>query len=139
MSSSGSLTEAEVIELAYKWFGMLNNHAPLEEFLELLNFDALEMKFPESTLTTKDDFVNWHKTVTSKFFDQSHELKMFIVDVNGSEAAVKLIVNWRARTWEPPDATSQYICADVFQTWKVEKISGKAKFSTYSVNSFQPF
>jgi hypothetical protein len=138
---SASLSEAEVIEMAYKWFGMLNNHAPLAEFLPFLNLDGLEMKFPESTLRTQEDFTNWHHAVTHKFFDQSHEVKQFNVHVDGDQATVKVIVNWRARTWNSPDATSQYICGDAHQTWKVKKdpSSGKVLICYYSVDSFQPF
>ena len=89
--------------------------------ISMLDTTDLEMKFPESTLKSEQDFRDWYKVVTNKFFDQVHEVKMLNVDVVDDAAAVHLVVNWQAKTWNPPEGYSRWNGAYVHQSWKMEQ------------------
>ena len=140
MGNRDPLTELEVIELAHKWYAMLNTHAPLAEFLPLLASEGLVMKFPEDTLEGIDAFKEWHKTVTHQFFDQDHNIKFMETELEGNGAKVRIIVRWQARSWEPPVAKSTWLGYDAYQSWRVERSpeSGKAVIKAYSVDAFMP-
>ena len=54
-------------------------------------------------------------------------------------AEVKLVVNWQARIWEPPDAYSKWEGVYAHQNWVIERnpITGKPGISRYAVNKFE--
>jgi len=135
-----TMTEWDVKELVFSWFRKITSKVPVEELLSMLNSEELEMKFPEETLQSYDDFKKWYETVTNKFFNQVHEVKMLDVEVSGDKAAVKLIVNWQAETWEPPSPFSQRDGSYVHQSWIVKKDAktGKPVITTYHVGEFDP-
>jgi hypothetical protein len=135
-----AMTKWDVTELVYSWFRKITAKAPVEELLSMLSSEGLEMKFPEETLKSYDDFKRWYSTVTHQFFNQVHEVKMLDVDVSGDKAAVKLIVNWQAETWNPPQPFSKREGFYVHQTWSVKKDqkTGKPVIATYLVEEFDP-
>jgi len=133
-----ALTLWEVQELVYTWFRKLTYKAPADELAALLSTDGLEMEFPDDTMRNHAEFKEWLKKVTHLFFDQVHEIKFLAIDLDGDRAAVKLIVNWQARTWDPPAAFSEWTGAYVHQTWSVKRDeqSGRAVIVTYKVGQF---
>lgn len=133
------LVEQEVKQLAIDWYKLLDVHAPLEEVLPLLEDENLEMKFPEATIKGQEQFKSWYETVTHKFFDEVHELKEVQVTLNGNRADVKLVVNWQAHVWNPPEAKSKWLGFDADQTWIVAlSVTGKPVIETYIVNALIP-
>ncbi len=140
MAETNGLTGWEVKELVYTWFRKLTIKVPEEEMLALLSAESLEMRFPEETLRNHTDFKQWYKKVTHLFFDQVHELKMLDVDIRGDQATVHLIVNWQARTWNPPAGFSEWRGFNVHQKWIVvqDPKSGKPVISVYHVGEFDP-
>ena len=133
------LIEQEVKQLVIDWYKLLDVHAPLEEVLPLLAEEHLEMRFPEATLKGKDQFKSWYETVTHKFFDEIHELKEVHVTLNGNRADVKLVVNWQAHIWNPPEAKSKWLGFNAQQTWGVTlSLNGKPVIETYIVNALIP-
>jgi hypothetical protein len=137
---SGELTNREVQELVYTWFKKLTDKVPVEELLAMLSAEDLELRFPEKTLRGYADFREWYTTVTHLFFDQVHDVKMLAVDLDGIQATVNLVVNWQARTWEPPAAYSKWQGFYVHQTWSVKKHTktGKPVIVSYQVGAFDP-
>ncbi len=135
-----SLTTLDVNELVYTWYKKLDVHAPVEEVVPLLVSKDLKMVFPESTLTTMDEFKDWYKTVTNLFFDEIHNMKMLNIDIDGDNCTVKLVVNWQAKIWNKPDAKSKWLGFDAIQTWIVVKDekSGKAVIKEYIVDKLDP-
>ena len=135
-----ALTTWEVKELVFAWFRKITIKVPVEEMLVMLSSEALEMKFPEETLKSHDDFKKWYQTVTHQFFNQVHEVKVLDVDLNGDQATVNLIVNWQAETWTPPDPFSKWLGSYVQQTWQVkkDKNSEKVVIVKYDVGEFEP-
>lgn len=126
-----------VKKLVFEWFKKLTDHAPLEELKEMLYLEDLTMKFPEATLENEKDFENWYKDVSQTFFDQVHELKMLDMVLNADTAEVKLIVNWQARTWDPPAGYSQWTGFYAHQSWKIVKDGSKLKIKEYIVESLE--
>lgn len=136
MTALKPLTNLEVNELVYTWYKKLDVHAPVEEVLPLLVKKGLVMKFPEATLKSINDFKKWYKVVTNRFFDEIHNMKMLNINIEADTAIVKLVVNWQAHIWNPPDAKSKWLGFDALQTWivKREEDSGNAVIATYIVD-----
>lgn len=134
------LSVLAVKQLVYEWFARLTDHAPLAEMEALLNVDRVEMTFPETTVNGQQEFRAWYDTVSHKFFDQVHELKMLHVEVAENLATVHLVVNWQARTWDPPQGFSDWVGAYADQVWTVEphRETGVAAITTYRVTRFVP-
>jgi hypothetical protein len=135
-----ALTNWEVQDLVYAWFHKITYKAPVEELQAMLSTEGLEMKFPDSTMKNHADFSQWYHTVTHLFFDQVHEIKFLAVSLDNELATVNLIVNWQARTWQPPAAFSEWQGAYVHQTWTVKKDAQTEKpvIVTYLVGQFDP-
>lgn len=138
---SAPLKEAEIVELAEKWYKLLDVHAPVTEFLPLLHETELEMVFPEGGLKGTGDFSEWLAGVVRIFFDEEHTLKEVKADVAPSgEANVKVVVNWKARRWKAPAAKAEYLDFDAYQTWLVKRSpgTGNAVIARYVVDRLEP-
>src|SRR6202167_220248 len=97
-------TESELRSYAVDWFAALDRHAGVETLLPLLADQELEMHCPEGVEKGHAEFCTWYHTVTSRFFDEAHELKQFAVTRSDSTGAeVRLVVNWQAKIWDPPE------------------------------------
>ena len=134
------LSEQEVRDMVIKWYQLLDVHAPTEELVALVATEGLEMRFPEATLTTVDEFIGWYEGVVRIFFDEIHDMKELDVTMNGDTADVKLVVNWQARVWNPPDAKSKWLGFDAYQTWVVRRApdDGRLQVVTYIVDELRP-
>ncbi len=140
MSQATQLANGEVQDLVYSWFRKITDKAPLDQMLALLSPDELEIRFPDATLRNHDEFRRWYETVTNLYFDQVHDLKLLAIDLDGDRASVNLIVNWQARTWKAPAATSKWEGYYVHQAWTVKRnpASGRAVIVSYQVGEFDP-
>jgi SnoaL-like domain len=114
-----TLADTSVKELVDKWYHLLDVHAPVEELVPLLAEDGLEMYWPEGPTFGVDGFKGWYERVTRTFFDEVHTMKDLAITSRGDTADVKLVVNWQARVWNPPDAKSKWLGMDARQTWVV--------------------
>ena len=119
MISTTPLTEAEVKELVDAWYEALDVHAPFEELVPLVAASGLEMYWPEGPTFGVDGFKGWYDRVTRTFFDEVHTMKSLDITPRGNQADVKLVVNWQAKVWNPPDAKSKWLGMDARQTWVV--------------------
>lgn len=134
---STPLTETEIQAFAAKWYRLLDVHAPLVDVLPLLS-DSPEMVFPEVTISGLAGFEGWFNRVVRIFFDEVHIVKSVsaVVNAAGDEAKVKVIVDWAASTWTPPEATSKRIHLDADQDWIVRRTpAGEIVITKYIVNS----
>jgi len=140
MVESTALGKAEVKDMVDAWYRALDVHAPVAELLPMLAEEGLEMRFPEATLKGQPAFVEWYEGVTRKFFDEIHDMKELNIDPAGDEANVKLVVNWQAKVWNPPDAKSKWLGFDAYQTWIVKRSpqSGRPVIATYIVDELRP-
>lgn len=136
-----TVTESQLHSYAVDWFAALDRHVDVETLLPLLADQELEMRFPEGVQRGHAGFRAWYKTVTSRFFDEAHELKQFAVTrSDGTYAEVKLVVNWQAKVWDPPQPSSVWIGFDASQTWELQSspADGSLKMTRYIVNSLDP-
>jgi ketosteroid isomerase-like protein len=134
-------TETELHSYAVDWFAALDRHADVETLLPLLADEDLEMRFPEGVQKGHDGFRSWYRTVTRRFFDEIHDLKQFAVTRSDSTGAeVRLVVNWQAKIWDPPQPRSTWIGFDASQTWELRgsAANGGLKMTRYVVNSLDP-
>jgi len=114
----------EVNDLIYSWFKLITDHAPVEDLLSKLDLQNLEMKFSEVNIINEADFRNWYTDVTHKYFNQIHDVKIFDTELLDKEnATIRLVVNWQASQWNPPEAYSKRINKNVHQTWEVVRDS----------------
>lgn len=121
MISTTPLTESEVKELVDAWYKALDVHAPVEELVPMVATSGLEMYWPEGPTFGVDAFKGWYERVTHTFFDEVHTMKELVITPRGAEADVKLVVNWQAKVWNPPDAKSKWLGMDARQTWVVAR------------------
>jgi SnoaL-like domain len=134
-----ALTDQEIDQLARKWYRALDVHVPVEELLPMLTPDGLTMVFPEATLHGIEEFKGWYKTVTNRFFDEVHEVKEVDSTLHGDHSDVKVVVNWQAKIWDPPEAKSKWLGFDAYQTWVVTRAaSGEVVITKYVVDSLKP-
>jgi hypothetical protein len=140
MATLAPLTEDEVRQFVSEWYQKLDVHAPLEEVLPLLLSDGLEMRFPEGTYHSLEEFKAWYHAVTHRFFDEVHELKDVRITLEGDRAPLTLVVNWQAHIWDPPAAKSQWLGFDAAQTWVVQRSPSTHKpvIAFYGVDSLTP-
>jgi hypothetical protein len=137
MTDAGS-TEDEVRELAEAWYEKLDVHAPFEELVPLVASEGLEMYWPEGPTFGIDGFKGWYERVTRTFFDEVHTLKEVAVTQRGDEADVKVVVNWQARVWDPPEPRSKWLGMDAYQTWVVRRSQdGRPIIQKYTVDRME--
>jgi hypothetical protein len=134
------ITDAELFEFAADWYRKLDVHVPVAEILPLLADAELEMRFPEATERGHAGFTNWYERVIRLFFDETHTLKEAQITRPGVQPEAKVVVNWQARVWSPPDAKSKWLGFDAYQTWVVRRSpeSGKLQVVQYIVDELRP-
>jgi hypothetical protein len=140
MTTTTSLTEAEVHAFVDDWYRALDVHVPLEDFLAMVADTGIEFRFPEVTVTDKAGLTEWYNRVTNTFFDEVHETKELAITTAGDQAEVKILTLWQASVWNPPAPKSERIAFHARQTWKVTRspTTSKPVVLTYIVDSFEP-
>lgn len=134
-------TTDEIRNLATTWYRMLDTHAPLQDVLTLVADEGFEIRIPEGTYRGRDGLKRVYEDGWIRhFFDEVHELKQLGFQPSGDKAEVKVMVNWQARSWDPPEAKSKQINMDAYQTWVVQRSpdSGRPVISAYIVDVLKP-
>ena len=136
MSSAAPLSEAEIKDYAVDWYRKLDVHAPMVELLPLLADADLEMYFPEGVSRGHAGFEAWYQRVIRIFFDEEHTVKEVSAQPGGGDVEVKVVVNWQAKVWNPPEAKSKWLGFDAYQTWIVRRspTTGKPIIVRYVVD-----
>lgn len=132
------LTESSIRGFAEEWYRALDRHDALEDVLPYLVDDGLEMVFPEGTSYGHEGFTAWYKAVSHRFFDEEHTVTAVIPQIVDGAAEVQVNVNWQARIWNPPAATSTWLGFDADQTWVVVATENGPKIKMYVVNDLAP-
>jgi hypothetical protein len=127
-------THPQIWSFASRWYQMLDIHAPLDGYRELMTSDV-KFVFPETTVEGFEGYTGWYNTVIGIFFDEVHTLKIADIEAQqGNKATVHVVVNWQASVWKPPAATSTRLMMDADQTWEIVEESGNIKIAKYIVN-----
>lgn len=126
----------QVQDFAVRWFQALDRHESPERMECFLAGDALELVVPEDTFRGLDGFREWYGRALHLFFDEAHTLQeITYVGSEGDRETLKVTVNWRCRSWTPPDAQSKSIDMDAFQTWVLSPdASGQPRIQRYVVD-----
>jgi ketosteroid isomerase-like protein len=133
------LTETLIRHTVVRWYRALDRHDDLKEVLPYLADSELEMRFPETTVRGHSGFSGWYDTVTRKFFDEEHTVKSVDVELHGPDTATaRVLVNWQAKVWNPPEPQSRWVGFDAYQTWEIALDGDQPVVRTYSVDFFDP-
>jgi hypothetical protein len=65
------------------------------------------MRFPEATERGHAGFTNWYERVIRLFFDEVHTLEEARITGPGPQPEAKVLVNWQAKVWNPPEPKEQ--------------------------------
>jgi len=137
---SDPLTQDEINDLADRWYKALDVHAPVEELYPMLLDDGNVMEWPEGPTRGHAEFKGWYDRVTGIFFDEVHTLSKVDATIEGDRADVEVVVNWQAKTWNPPEPKSQWLGFDAYQTWEIVRSpeTGQAVIKRYVVDNLEP-
>ena len=160
------LSTAEIEAFAADWYRALDRHAPVEEIVQmvasettrfhdfsgvdphsradvfkLLPAPTLEFVLPEGVLTGVAAFREWYDGVIGLFFDEVHSLtEVRLTGKRGEIVGAKVLVNWQARRWMPPQPRSEWIGFDADQDWEMVRsaATGQPVITRYVVNELRP-
>jgi hypothetical protein len=140
MNTLAPLTESEVKQLVDDWYLKLDVHATVEELLPMLMDKNLEIRLPEVTLRSLDEFKTWYEGIVHTFFDEVHTMQTLNINTASDQADVQLVVRWEASRWPAPGPKSQRLAFDAAQSWVVERSPDTQKpvIVTYIVDSLAP-
>jgi uridine kinase len=140
MKTLTNLTEAQVKQLVDDWYLKLDVHAPVEELLPMLALENLELRLPEVTLRSLDEFKKWYEGIIHTFFDEVHTMQELVINTTADRADVQLVVRWEASRWRAPAPTSERLAFDADQRWIVVRspTTHQPAIATYIVNSLTP-
>jgi len=139
MANSAPLDEAEVKKFVADWYHALDVHVPPDEVLAMVTEEGLEFHIPEGIFRGQEGFSEVYHNWTHTFFDEVHTLRDVQVTPDGQQADLKVVVNWKGTIWNPPDANSQNLDFDAYQTWVVERSpkSGRPVIKKYIVDELR--
>jgi hypothetical protein len=139
MADLAPLDEAEVRQYVADWYRALDVHVPPADALAMVAEEGLEFHIPEGIFRGKDGFSEVYHNWTHTFFDEVHTVRSVEFSPKGSEADLKVVVNWQGKVWNPPAANSESLNFDAYQTWVVERSaqSGKPVIKTYIVDELK--
>lgn len=127
--------DQHVAEFAQKWFDELSNRAPVDRLLTLVSDTGLEMVFPEQTLTSHAEFVDWYEAVGKLFADQTHDVEELRTTVDGDRLFVKVTVRWAGVDL----GKGEPFAFRVGQDWTLRRgADGALRIQRYEVGDFTP-
>jgi hypothetical protein len=109
MAASRSLDSQLVQEVIQTWYSATNDHLPVEQ-VEMLLSPGVEMRYPnrDAPFIGRAAFREWYADVLSRFFDETHIVESWDIDVQEAEATAVVVVRWETRSWEKGAARSRY-------------------------------
>jgi hypothetical protein len=134
-----TLTNEDIQKLAVEWYEALDRHDELDSVLEMLVSDGLEMRFPEMTVRGHAGFAAWYRAVTTRFFDETHTVRIVEVkSLSDAQAEVRVLVNWQTKAHDGQDARSKWLGFDADQTWTVVPGPNGPQIKVYTVDRIDP-
>ncbi len=118
------ITKEEIKGFVHAWFRLLDDHAPVEECIEMLASDGLEMYFPDATVSNLAMFKEWYDGVINLFFDENYcDVQLGEPQISGEQAELDVVVRWQASWLEPGTAESKRVNLVATQKWRVRRSS----------------
>lgn len=140
MSNLATLTQQQIRYFAEEWFDKLDNHVPPKDYIPMLAREGLEMQFPEGNFVGFDGFKRWYENAINSFFDEVHTIKEIeMISASPEKLKLKVVVNWKASTWNSPEPKSRRISMDAYQSWIIKTASTTKKpvIKTYEVDDIK--
>ncbi len=107
----------DVRAFVYQWFHWFDVHADEQRFLEHLAAEGLELHYPERTLRSQAEFVEWYHGIGQTIRRNTHDVsELEVVALAGQRYRITLRVWWRAVTTEGKELSVQ-----VRQTWQAKR------------------
>ena len=110
---------AKTAKVVQEWFDLLSVHAPVERLLPFVSDTGLEMVFPERTLHSHADFLDWYDMVGKAYTSQTHTVEELSIHDNGDAVDVAVTVVWTARQ----TSDGAQLAFRVNQEWQLEKVA----------------
>ncbi|MFI7404496.1 hypothetical protein ACIBW9_29150 [Streptomyces sp. NPDC049541] len=117
MPSEQTGSDQEITGFVQRWYDLLSEHAPVEELLPFVADAGLVMAFPERTLHSHADFVDWYAAVGVAYSDQSHTVEQLTSSEDGTRVDVDVTVVWTAKS-TVDGAVSSF---RINQRWQLER------------------
>ncbi|WP_262057138.1 nuclear transport factor 2 family protein [Streptomyces sp. STR69] len=117
MPSEQTGSDREIAGFVQRWYDLLSEHAPVEELLPFVADQGLVMAFPERTLYSHADFLDWYTAVGAAYTDQSHTVEEVTVHEDGTRVDVDVTVVWTAKSTADGTVSSFRIN----QKWQLER------------------
>ncbi len=134
-----NLTNLDLLNFTRDWYAALDRHDPLDEVTGYLADSGLVMNFPEGTFRGIEEFQRWYDSVIHRFFDEAHRVDSVDVELGADGVAhMNVVVNWQARFWDAPSATSTWLGFDATQAWTVAAGPDRPQILEYTVKDLKP-
>jgi glyoxylase I family protein len=106
---AAALDEDSVRRLVLAWYAGTNAHRPVEELTAMLTKDV-EMRYPDSPepLFGHDAFRTWYANVLRLYFDETHTVENWNINVADNQATITVVVRWERRSWTVGAERSDY-------------------------------
>lgn len=133
-------TDAAIRAAVVGWFCALDRHDDIDAVLPYLVDDGFELHVIEGTRRGHSGFREWYDAVTHRFFDETHTVVNVGIDrTDPLVTTLTVLVNWQARTWDPPAPYSHWLGFHACQTWHVVGgPGGRPQVRTYTVDRLEP-
>ncbi len=132
------LTNLDVLNLTRDWYAAIDRHDPVDDVVGFLG-SGMVMNSPEGTLRGIEEFRQWYDGLIHRFFDGVHRPDSVEVDLGADGVAhVNVAVNWQARCWDAPSATSTWLGFDTTETWTVAAGPDRPQILEYTVSDLKP-
>lgn len=130
MQNKQVFNQNAVASFVYNTFFMFDKHAPAEQFLNNLVEKNLNMKFPEATLKSHQDFKKWYAGIGENIKSNTHTVQSIDVKVNAdSTYTARVIVLWQAESKK-----GEFLMFKADQKWTVIAEQGRLKIKDYVVS-----
>lgn len=139
--NQNDLNEQMVRNVILTWYHGTNEHRPVAEFETILS-PEVEMRYPnkDQPFIGRGAFREWYADVLGKFFDETHEVESWKIEVEGNRAVAVVIVRWETRSWVPGAARSQYNAFLSRQRFEIERSAqdGRVYIKKKIAETFEP-
>lgn len=121
----GELTLEKIKTFVAEWFEKLDEHAPSDQLMAMLDREGFEMVVPEGRVKGAEEFRAWyaggggHPGVINLFFNERHTVSRVDVTQQGEQALVSIVVRWEASRWRPPTPRCERLVFDALLEWEI--------------------
>ena len=108
--------ENDIKSFVYHVFALYDKHVEVGRFLPLLVDKGLDMRFPDTTLRSHQDFKRWYAGIGENIRSNTHQVERITVTFIGNgKYKVDLMVLWQAITKE-----DRFVNFRAHQVWTLD-------------------